>query len=104
MQATPSIFWKRANRAANYIKNGKTHGRELDDAFEYYDGKEMCAAIYRIAQQDPLTWSALCRTFDDKFFETAHEFDSLDYTELAKHANQTQKDEITRKRGLNDSL
>jgi hypothetical protein len=38
-------LWRRARKAANYIKADKVHGRELDNAFENYDGEEMCCAL-----------------------------------------------------------
>lgn len=46
-------FTQRLERAALFIESDKTDGRELDEAFENYDGNAMIAALWTIAEQRP---------------------------------------------------
>jgi len=87
-------LWRRARKAAGYIKAGKTHGRELDDAFENYDGDEMCAALWRMAQKDPALKNALIKEWGklDSFLEQAQKFASLTNEELSARAEQSRAD------------
>lgn len=46
-------FMQRLERAARFIENDQTDGRELDEAFENDDGEAMSAALWTIAEQRP---------------------------------------------------
>ena len=46
-------FSVRMWRAVAFIDSGATHYRQLDEAFENWDGDAMCAALYTLALKRP---------------------------------------------------
>lgn len=46
-------FPARVDQAADHILAGRIHGRELDDAFENYDGEFVVCALMRLAETHP---------------------------------------------------
>lgn len=83
-------LWYRARKAAENIKAGRIHGRELDNAFENWDGDEMCAALYRLSLQSPkLAETLYVAIVESEVKECAEKFAHLSDSELSKHAEQT---------------
>jgi hypothetical protein len=84
-------LWKRAKYAAKCIIDGRTHGRELDNAFENYDGEEMCAALWRMAQRSKKLKSQIEKTWNStlNFEENYRHFFDLSDKELSEHAQKT---------------
>ena len=88
-------LWCRARKAADYIRAGQTHGRELDNAFENYDGEEMCCALYRMALKSPKLLIALKKewsaegSFVRTFAQAGMKFHDLPDKQLSEHAKQT---------------
>lgn len=87
-------LWRRARKAAAYIKAEKTRGRELDNAFEHYDGDEMAAALWRMAlKSDRLMtaikkeWANGTQTFEKEYATFSHLTDQ----ELSDHAKITRE-------------
>lgn len=46
-------FSVRMWRAVAFIESGVQHSRQLDEAFENYDGDAMMAALYTLAEKRP---------------------------------------------------
>jgi len=84
-------FWGRARHAAACIIDGRTHGRELDGAFENYDGDDMCAALLKIADAKPELADALPRVMGASFFKAGHTLKHLSKRELAKRAQKSRE-------------
>lgn len=88
-------LWRRAKIAKKYIMTGKTHGRELDNAFENYDGDEMCAALWRMALKSDKLREAIYKVWhspesvERSFVLNAQKFEHLSDDELSKHAQET---------------
>ena len=89
-------LWKRARKAADHIKAGRIHGRELDNAFENNDGDEMCAALFRMTQRSEKLSTAISKAVRySTLKENADKFSHLNDKELSEHAKQS------RMKGLN---
>lgn len=85
-------LWYRARKAAAHIKADRIHGRELDNAFENYDGDEMCAALVRMAKKSPKLAEMLPRAIVvQSLAENAAKFEHLTDKELSEHAANTRK-------------
>ena len=88
-------LWRRARIAAKYITAGKTHGRELDNAFEKHDGDEMCAALWRMAMRNDKLLLAIQREWSicgtGTFVKNCEKFKHLSNDELSKHAQETRE-------------
>ena len=86
-------LWFRARKAAAYIKADRIHGRELDNAFENYDGDEMCAALWRMAKKSAKLENALRSAWgvniSPTFENNAAKFAHLSDKELSEHAKAT---------------
>lgn len=83
-------LWYRARKAASYIKADRIHGRELDNAFENYDGDEMCAALYRLSLKSEALAKTLYRAVcESSITENASKFASLTDKELSEHAKES---------------
>lgn len=48
-----SYFKTRLDKAVRFILSERPHGRQLDEAFEMFDGDQMTAAIIRRARKNP---------------------------------------------------
>ena len=46
-------FSKRMWAAVAFIESGREHVRQLDEAFESFDGDAMCAALWTLAEARP---------------------------------------------------
>lgn len=85
-------LWSRAKKAARYIINGQTHGRELDNAFENNDGDEMCSALWRMALKNKKLKFAIEKVIvSSSLQENYKKFSHLSDKELSEHAFQTRK-------------
>lgn len=90
-------LWYRARKAAAHIKAGRVHGRELDNAFENYDGDEMCAALWRMAQKSEKLMLSIRKEWsqykgvEQTFEVNAAKFAHLSDKELSEHAAETRK-------------
>lgn len=83
-------LWYRAKKAAAYIVADRIHGRELDNAFENYDGDEMCAALWRMAKKSKKLAEMLPRAIVKETLErNAAKFATLTNAELSEHAKNT---------------
>lgn len=86
-------LWDRARKAAAHIKAGRIHGRELDNAFENYDGDEMCAALWRMAKKSAKLENAVRSAWgvntSQAFGNSAAKFAHLSDKELSEHAKVT---------------
>src|SRR3989304_4220895 len=95
------FFWPNQSKGVKIpedeFKKVKTSGRELDNAFENYDGDEMCAALYRMALRSQKLMQGLKRewsrpgSFERTFIANAEKFQALSSKELSEHARQTRE-------------
>lgn len=87
-------LWARAKKAANYIKADKVHGRELNNAFENYDGDEMCAALWRMALKSDKLMTAIKHVWSngqETFLKNHEKFNHISDKELSEHAQKTRE-------------
>ncbi|HET6446210.1 MAG TPA: hypothetical protein VFI27_16710 [candidate division Zixibacteria bacterium] len=86
-------LWYRARKAAEHIKADRTHGRELDGAFENGDSDEMCAALHRLSLRSKKLAETLYKVVPEKnILEHVEKFSNLTDKELAKHAKQSREE------------
>jgi len=89
-------LWYRARKAAEHIKAGRVHGRELDSAFENGDSNEICAALWRLARRSPKLDDTLHKmwrgeAFDKTFTFHQLQFEKLNDKELSERAKQSRR-------------
>jgi hypothetical protein len=94
-KAAPKSYFKtRLDKAVAFILSERRHGRQLDEAFEMYDGDQVATAIIRRARKNP----RLNRIIQTRYTSPACDWykiaalrDGLTDAELEAEADQTRR-------------
>jgi hypothetical protein len=78
-------FTYRLDHAVDFILSGQRNDRQLDDAFENYDGDQMATAIVRRARQNPHL---------DKIIREEYSWPQCDWYQLAALRDGLSNDEL----------